>query len=214
MRKPDKVLKNLSVIKKVIKDNNKYFVSKTLDELSLVYLGFCIHFFSYLDAYNTLFLQKNYYSCLGIHRILIDLYIKVRLLDTVPQPEKLAQWILKDNQIKKYKTELGIKPLSDINLCKYFDKIDKNYDSEKFSDTGWLENQYKLYSTYVHPTYKSCSHFLLRKAKDISNPVEDFPIRQDEAEQFEFLSLKLLEYLTNLFVKICKKYDINDKISL
>lgn len=215
MLKTDDVFENFSTIKKVIEDNNKCFVSENLDYLSLIYLGFCTHFFSYLNAYKTLFLQKNYYSCQAIHRVLIDLYVKVRLLDTVSKPEELAQWILAGNPIKKYQSDLGIKTLSDVNLCKYFDKIDNNYTylgSEKFSDMGWLEYQYRLFSDYIHPTNKSCIYYVLRNAKDVSNSVKYTPTRQNEAEQFELLSFKVMEFLTNINVKIRKKYNINNKI--
>ena len=150
--KPD--FKSFETIRRVLSENNSKI--KTFTDLAVLYLGFCEHFLSYLDAYEILFKKKNYYTCHAIDRILLDLCIKARLLAEVENPEDLADWIWSGKSVKKYKNFTRIKgDLTDGALCKFFDAQD-NHDRNLANN---YENRYKEMSSFVHPNKQAALEY-------------------------------------------------------
>jgi len=195
----DSDFKVLERIKNAIIENN----TKIKENINLanLYLGFCEHLFSYLDAYEALFGAHNYYACRAIMRIMLDLYIKVRLFAEVEDSEDFADWILRGNCIKKYMNFPKIKNLTDINLCKYFDEQDNH-------DKNWAnsyENLYREMSSFVHPGKQGTleywkKHDWFEQKKTMYDDVEE-----SDKVSFEHLSTQVHIQLTKILCKVLNK---------
>lgn len=158
-------------IKDVITKNNSR-IKKLSSDLALLYLGFCEHLLAYIDAYKLVFESKNYYVCHSIERMMLDLYIKSRLLPEVEDPEDLAKWFWEGKSIRNYSEFSAIKSgdlkkLGDIDLCKYFDKQDNNYSfypgtKDKISEDGWFEKKYRETSNFIHPSKEAALEYWKR----------------------------------------------------
>ncbi len=200
--------KVFETIKNVLSQNNSRITKFT--DLALLYLGFCEHFISYLDAYEILYKQKNYYACKAIDRIVLDLYIKTRLLAEVYDSEDLANWLWKGNKIKKYKSFIGIQgDLTDIALCRYFDKQDYNYScypgtKEKIMDDtqGQWEKRYREKSDFIHPNKQSAIEYWKKYKWPDREKQTQIMIEEDEEVCFELLANDVAAQLSEICSKI------------
>lgn len=176
-----------NTIKEILKKNNEQIHIN--NDISLVYLGFCVHFISCLDAYKLLYENENYYACKSIDRMLIDLYMRIRFFNTVDNPKDLAKQIIED----KYSWNIK-------KLCENFDKEDDTYSyfpgtTDKVSEEGKFERRYKDDCSYIHPSKKYVfQYFNQQTIDDESNE----KINQDDAEQFIILATEVVGFLSNI----------------
>lgn len=185
---------SFKVIKKVIQQNNRRITKFT--DLACLYLGFCTHFISYITAYEVLFNQKNHYACCAIDRIVLDLYIKSRLLAEVENPSDLADWFWRGKKIKKYPNFTVIKgDLTDIKLCEYFDQ-EESIRLKKF------EEQYRKMSNFIHPTKQAALEYWKKHkwSQDEQCILED--IEQDNGMDFVLLAEDVNYQLSKICCKI------------
>ena len=195
----DQSFNSFQSIKDVIQKNNSHIHLRT--NLVILYFGFCEHFIAYLDAYKTLFSQKNYYACQAIDRIMLDLYIKARLLYEVGNPDDLADWFWKGEKLSKYKGFPPIKCLTDLNLCKYFDEQDHN-------DKMWMgsfENRYGEKSTFIHPNKQSALEYWRKHKWSEEERQMQQNIDENSGLEFENLAGKVNQVLANICCNICQQ---------
>ncbi len=201
---------SFKVIKKVIQQNNRRITKFT--DLACLYLGFCTHFISYITAYEVLFNQKNYYACHAIDRIVLDLYIKSRLLAEVENPSDLADWFWRGKEIKKYPKFTVIKgDLTDIKLCKYFDQ-EESIRLKKLEEQGIrlkkFEEQYRKMSNFIHPTKQAAleywkKHKWANQEKSLLQSIEE-----EKSNDFKMLASEVHAQLTNVYLKILKETNL------
>ena len=203
--------RTFDAIKDVITRNNS-MIKDLSSGLTLLYLGFCEHLIAYMDAYRLIFESKNYYVCGSIDRIMLDLYIKSRLLAEVEDPEDLAKWFWDGKSIKKYPhfSVIG-NNLSDIELCKYFDRQDDNYSffpgtKDKISEYGWFEKRYRETSNFIHPSKESALEYYRRyNWTKQDKQMLKYSEENGAKPEFEIFAGRILEQLSKICCKILTK---------
>lgn len=210
--------KNLEDLNKIT-DNNFSFLD---DRDDVYYLKeilkafYSNHLQAFVNAYLLLYKHKNYYVCKAIERILLSLYIKIRMLEISDNPEKVAENFCSDG--KKLKTineqeekfvileekiklkpkdicsDTRLKSTCESGLCNYFDLLDK--DSGK--ENRW-KDKYRELSKYIHPTNASAYSYLVDKEN-----ISDTLVEGDFME-FENMFNSIIISLNNLLRKIGAK---------
>ena len=192
-------------IRTVLKKNNA-LIKQNNTALSVLYFGLCNHLYACMDAYVTLFEKENYYMCKTVDRILLDLYIKTRMLSMADDPEDLAKKIMDGDKIKKadlsriYGQTKGI--LVDTDLCHKFDEIDDGYainqpvDAKYGHRVGVLESRYREDCKYVHPNIPCVWSYTTDKQNDWRVIIEE------DASSFVDLAQKINMFLSEVLKKI------------
>lgn len=198
----------LDSIRTVLKKNNA-LIKQNNTALSMLYFGLCNHLYACMDAYITLFEKENYYMCKIVDRILLDLYIKTRMLSIADNPEDLARKIMDNEKIKKadlsqiYGQMQGV--LVDTDLCHKFDEIDNNYAISQTVDqkygrrVGVLEARYREDCRYVHPNIPCVWSYTTDKQNDWRIIIEE------DAQAFILLAQQVVTVLTNICTNLIKQ---------
>lgn len=199
----------LQSIKNTIKENNEKIIQR--NELVYVYLGFCEHLLAYIEAYEELFNSKNYYVCRALDRTLLDLYIKSRFLNTVPNPLELARHILLGKPIKRFRFQEK-ENWTDIELCQLFDKKDNNYSmingmvchEENKQPVGWWQKRYMDGSKFIHPSKQNTYEYLKNKGLTYCKGENNGDNEKQNAIDFMDLANKILQELSDIGTDIIK----------
>lgn len=202
------IFNSFKTIKQVLEKNSKNITKKNT-ALKMLYDGFVEHFLAYIDAYQILFENNNFYVCKNIDRGLLDLYIKARSLLIADNPENLAKDIIDEKKIKRsyfsdiYENNKGY--ITDTELCVIFDRIDNNYAVNQCADVaknrkiGLWEKRYIEDSRYVHPRLPCIWSYTRDKENDWRVLIEE------DANSFVRLASSVLYVITEILILVNKQ---------